>query len=162
MRWIAVLTPVLALNACIYYEGGPGCDTCGWDDWDDTGDTGWDDDVDDTATPGDTDDDLLEVDLFLAPGEGAQGDALIVSLQSSDLELDLSKVESVQFYGDVAVHAAEAREDEVLLSIAVADEALLGPVDLLVEFVDGSAAFAEEAFLVTEGAPDPSTDPECP
>lgn len=176
MNWktaVTVLVASAALQGCIYYEGNdddcPGCDD--WDDTsddpaDDTGtstdDTG--DTADDTDTTDDTDDtepDAIDYGLALTNPSGEQGQILITSLISTTGQ-DLSGVTKARFFNDLTVHATEARYGEVIMSVSVGASASIGPTDMLVEFANGTAAFAEGAFTVLEATEDPVEDPCAP
>jgi hypothetical protein len=153
MKLALLLVP---LNACIYYEGGE-CDGCDWDDWCDWDDDCTDDpvDVDDTGVADDTgDDNVIVLDLSLTPGEAEQGDMLIASLTSAGGE-DLSGVSAAEFSAGVSVNALQARTEEVILSLSVAADAEIGPVDLTLGFEDGTTAFGEAVFTILEAIEPP-------
>lgn len=158
---------LLPLQACIYYDGqGGDCDPDGdcwgwgdddtgsWDDDDDTGDTqdtSDDDTAADTSDTCDTDEPPATIPLALSldPAEGGPCTTLIASLTDDNGLFDLSTTADARFFGPVQILAFQARPDEVIFSLAVDAGAAPGTVDLLVEFTDGRAAFAEGAFKVT-------------
>ncbi|MBW1880298.1 MAG: hypothetical protein JRJ84_18205 [Deltaproteobacteria bacterium] len=157
MRWMKLALLFVPLNACIYYEGGE-CDDCGWDDW-----CTWDCDddpvdIDDTGAVADDtgDDNVIVLDLSLTPSEAEQGAMLIGSLKSGGGE-DLSGVSAVEFSASVSVNALQARAEEVILSLSVAADAEIGPVDLFLDFEDGTTAFGEAVFTILEATEPPDT-----
>ena len=93
-----------------------------------------------------------------------------------ETDLDLTTVENVTIFGDADILAIDARPGEVLVSVAVASDAISSEADLVVEFADGSAAWLEAAFVISEmgsgagagdytGDTDPTDDTEedpCP
>lgn len=151
MRWIALALPLLALNACIYYENNGECESCQWDDWEDLDDDG------DTNDPGD---DILALGLFMTPDEAELGDIVISSLKATE-QVDLSTVTVVEFYGAVNVHAFEARTDEVILSLGIDPDAELGPVGIVIEFEDGAIAEEDAVLTLIEPTEPPAEEDPC-
>ena len=134
-----------SLGACVLYDND-----CRDDDF-------W---SDDSGRPGQDDtgvDPEPKVQLWLDPDAAAPGADLITSLQA-DLVFDWTTVVSVEFYGPITPCTMQAREDELLITIAVDDDAMAGPVDLLVELDDGSAIWVDDAFLVLEPGTEDGTD----
>lgn len=130
-----VLAP---LAGCIIYEKdvvhhGPhdGCYDCGWAD---SGDSGAP--VEDPETA-----------WWLDPAEIAAGDTLILSLQSDPMS-DYTAISSLEFYGDVVVCTTQARTEELLVTVSAAETAAPGPVDLVIEFSDGTATWVDDALNV--------------
>ena len=90
------------------------------------------------------------VNFEFTPPQAEQGEVFIGSLSVAEGDLDLSTVESVTVYGDADILAIDARPGEVLLSVAVAGDALSSEADFVVEFSDGTAAWMEAAFVISE------------
>lgn len=157
MLRLVLLAPLLAaLGGCIIYDTK--CPDCGWDDdgrpdrpngGDDTGDVGGDD----TAT--DDSGDVVEAAFVLTPATATPGEVLIGSLTAVDA-FDYATVASVEVFGDVTLGATTVRDDEVLLSLAVAEDAV-GAADILVHLTDGTVSFVADALTIVaaEGS-DPS------
>ena len=116
------------------------------------------------------------VDFEFTPPQAEQGEVFIGSLSVGETDLDLTTVENVTIFGDADILAIDARPGEVLVSVAVASDAISSEADLVVEFADGSAAWLEAAFVISEmgsgagagdytGDTDPTDDTEedpCP
>ncbi|MCK6502601.1 hypothetical protein L6R53_04270 [Myxococcota bacterium] len=129
-----------ALGACVIHDNDcPGDDF--WAD-DDSGRP----DPDDTGAPEEP-----KARLWLDPDAGAPGEDLIAGLQS-DQPFDWSTVAAVEFFGPITPCTMQARQDELLITLAVDDDAPAGPVDLLVELDDGTAIWVDDAFLVLDGS----------
>ncbi|MCO4743668.1 MAG: hypothetical protein KC912_02695 [Proteobacteria bacterium] len=142
-RFASLLVLALPLQACIFYTSE------GWDDdWDQTfdEDSEW---VEDTAV------DANPLGLFLDPAFLDQGGMNILSLQSS-AGADLSTVQTVEFHGDIAVHALQAREREVVLSLGAGQE--LGWVDATIHFDSGESYWLTQALEII-GAEGDTGDP---
>ncbi|TNE92279.1 MAG: hypothetical protein EP330_02125 [Deltaproteobacteria bacterium] len=139
MTRIAMLAMVALplAQGCIIYNAD------GWnDDWDD-GD--WDPLVDEEPAPTDTAVDVNPLGLYLDPPSIDAGGMGIISLRGAE-GVDLSEVASVEFHGEVAVHALQARANEAVLSIGAGAET--GFVDATVTFADGEAYWLVEALEV--------------
>ncbi len=159
----------LSLGACEFYDCGPGCDrdcdpwddNCEWDDdWGDDDPWGDDDDDDDPEADADTDVDAdtdtdtqedppaADIQFELTPSEAEQGETFIASLaMGGEDSPGYDAISSVTLYGDITVLASDVRGYEVLLSIAV-DADGEGAADLLVEFEDGEAVWAEDILTI--------------
>ena len=101
--------------------------------------------------------DDIELDLVFSPPQAEVGESFIGTITaeiSADAEaVSLSEVSNVLVYGDATVSSIFPRENEVLVSLNIFDDALDGEVDIIVEFADGSAAFLEAALtLFPEGS----------
>ena len=139
MKKIFLTIPVLALaSGCLVYDND--------------GQIGPDRDRDRPDLTEDSGSDQIEapVDFQFTPPQAEQGEVFIGSLSVADNEVDLSTVESVTVYGDADILAIDARPGEVLLSVAVASDAVSSEADFVVEFADGSAAWLEAAFVISE------------
>jgi hypothetical protein len=104
--------------------------------------------------------------LMLAPDQGEAGTVLIVSVVPGD-DLTLQAVTEVVFEAGVSVLASELRDDELLLSVEIAHDAVPGPYDVEVVLPDGEVVVFEDHFLVVPadmdpedtGGGDPAEDP---
>ncbi|MCB9778232.1 MAG: hypothetical protein H6742_06695 [Alphaproteobacteria bacterium] len=145
-----LLAGVFALTTgCVVYD-----DTC--DDgsfWSD--DSGWGDD----GYGDDGGDDARTVEFWMDPDTVHPGETLIAGLQA-DAPLDWSQVVEVEIFGDITLCTTQARQDELLLTLAVDADARLGGVDLLLHMQDGDVFFIEDAMSVVagDGGGDASTD----
>ena len=90
------------------------------------------------------------IGLEFTPPQAEQGEVFIGSLSVTEGDVDLSLVESVSVFGDADILAIDSRPGEVLLSVAVASDATSSEADIVVEFQDGSAAWLEAAFVISE------------
>lgn len=134
------LIPLFALTqlaGCIIYEKdvvhhGPhgGCYDCGWYD---TGDSGPVEDPDTAWT--------------LDPNEIGAGETAILSLTSLPAS-DYGTISGLEFYGDVVVCTSQARDEELLVTVSADAMAAAGPVDLVIEFTDGTAVWVDDALTV--------------
>ena len=165
MKKIFLTIPVLALaSGCLVYDNdgqnGPDRDRTRPDLTEDSG-------AGEIEAP---------VDFEFTPPQAEQGEVFIGSLSVAEGDVDLSSVESVTVFGDAEILAIDSRPGEVLLSISVAGDAVSSEADFVVEFEDGSAAWLEAAFVISEmgsgagagdytGDTDPTDDAEedpCP
>ncbi len=155
MRTFAFIGLLTAgLSGCVVYEKGrPDGDLHG-------GEPG---EVDGSAGPADEGSEAALADsgleeaspdvlLDFYPSEVAQGERFIGYLSVAGGDLDLAAVEGLRFYGDVALLSYDVRSDEVVISLEVADRAVTGEVDLLVELGGGEAIWLEGAFRIAEAA----------
>lgn len=144
----------LALQGCIIYDHDcPGCDIDRVDEGQDVRpdrdddpdcDEPCDDDTGDVEQPPPPD-----YGFYLTPDEAEQGEVFIASLRADGEDpIDLASIAEVRLFGDVRILAADQRSAELLLIVEVAEDAELGPVDLLVELDDGSAAFEDAALTI--------------
>ena len=150
-----ILPLLLALQGCIVFDGHcSGCDPWGDDGRPDRDRPPREDPVDtgeaeDTGSP--VEPEPPSYALALLPSEAEQGETFIASLGSSGEDvLDLALIETLRFLGDVEILASDLRSAELLLTVAVAPEAAVGPVDLLAELDDGTALWQEAALTVWE------------
>ena len=148
---MALAATLALLQGCIYVENNGDGDWEDWDEWEDCGDDEWDpcwdDDFSDDEGDGTADDPAADAGLFLTPDSAAPGDILITSVRSAD-GFDLSSTVSVSLFGDVDVLATDAREGEVVITLAVWDDAREGALDLLIELDGGDTLYAPDAFTV--------------
>lgn len=96
--------------------------------------------------------DEVELDLIFTPPQAEVGESFIGAITvdtTGGVEgVSLIEVSNVLVYGDATVTSIFPREDEVLVSISIVDDAMDGEVDIIVEFADGTAAFLEAALTV--------------
>ena len=152
-RWATILGLATALQGCVIYE----TDRRG-DCWrGDNCDSPYEDDG--TYTPPPIPEPVYT--LALAPDQGEAGSVLIVSLTVGD-DLTLQDVTEVAFEPGVTVLASEAREDELLLSVEIAHDAVPCPYDVEVVLPDGEVVVFEDHFLVLEADPMDTGDDETP
>jgi len=160
------LLGVLAAQGCIIYEDRPhGWGECHEDDapcfdtgsWTGGGTTGT------VAEP--------RPDLRLTVAEGRAGQQLLSTLVNvGEQEIDLLAVDTVTFSRDVQVLDLMHRTDEVVLLLAVGDEATPGEVDVSVTSTGGAGWILEQPFNVLgdegecsgHGGPGTTTDTACP
>ena len=154
---LAILTiPAITVGCVVYDNDGPGQD-------DPDVDIARDYEDDDVLDNGDEE---LGFALEFSPSQAEQGESFIGYITVSDGQGDLNAVTDVKFYGDIAMGSWDSRGDEVILSVSVADDAVEGEVDMIVEMEDGSAIWLEAALTVYpngsgnsyEDAPEPSDD----
>jgi hypothetical protein len=144
---ILISLSAIATSGCIIYDNdGPN--------------RGKDNQIDAIET-GETDE--IELDLVFSPPQAEVGESFIgtitVELTADGEEVSLSEVSDVIVYGDATVSSIFPREDEVLVSISIDEDAIDGEVDIIVEFNDGSAAFLEAALtLFPEGSGNSASD----
>ena len=90
----------------------------------------------------------------MTPDVAVAGETVILSLQS-DEAVNFDTIEDILFLdGDISVCTMSARDDELLVTVAVSIENAPGAVDLLIDFEDGSHLFLEAGFTVL----DPNAD----
>lgn len=148
MRTLALIGLVTAgLSGCVVYEK----DRHGDDDYED----GYDDlDGDENGLEdsglGEDGDEEPAVTLAFYPSEAEQGQAFIGYLTVTEGELELSAIEELSFYGDVEVVSYDIRDDEVIISLDVSPNAVLGEVDLLVDMGGNDVIWMEAAFTIFE------------
>lgn len=169
----ALALTVLSSQGCIIYDHDcPGCapdsgdreDRPDRDPWD-TADDGDDPAGDDTAPPDDPD--APAYALGLTPDQAEQGEVFIGSLRSSGEDaLDLGRIAALRLYGDLDVLAQDLRSREILLTIAVEEEARIGEVDLLASLDDGTALWQPGVLTIfpagsghDAGSSDDGSDP---
>jgi len=96
--------------------------------------------------------DDIEIDLVFSPPQAEVGESFIGSITvdatSGGEVLSLSEVSNVLVYGDASISSIFPRENEVLVSLSVDEDAIDEEVDIIVEFNDGSAAFLEAALVL--------------
>ncbi len=135
---LAILTlPVLTFGCVVYDNDGPGSEP--------DIDIGRDYDDNDLIEEAD-----LGFTLAFAPVQAEQGESFIGYLTISEGEFNLNDVAGIKCYGDVDVATWDTRSDEVILSVAVPADAVEGEIDIIVEFVDGTAVWIEAALTVYE------------
>jgi hypothetical protein len=159
-RSLALATSLFgSLSGCIIYDGTGTCGPPWKDGWEkDSGGAG----AEDSGAGGqDGQDSAVEeepaLSWSLSPAQGSPGQTLILSLQASG-GLSYGNIEEIWFLGDLTVCTMEARSEELLMTVTIAELAKEGAVDLVVEMADGDSYLLEQVFLVlpaeaSEGAP---------
>jgi len=99
-----------------------------------------------------------ELALGFFPDQAEQGESFLGYLTVAEGELDFEEVESVTFYGDIEVLDFDARGDEIIVSVSVAPDAIVGGVDILIETKESQAIWAEGLFTVYEAGSGHSCD----
>lgn len=161
--WTLALLGALAAQGCIVYEDRPhGHNDCGDVPCHDSGWTGG----------GTTEEPVAEADLRLTVAEGRAGQQLLSTLvNAGEQEIDLLAVEAVSFSRDVAVLDLMARDNEVVLLLAVHPEAQPGAVDVSVTSQAGAGWILEQPFMIVDesgecttgqGGTGSTTDTACP
>jgi len=146
------------LSGCVVYEKDHKADGYdeGYDDLD-----GEDNPLGEDETGDDIVDEEPAVVLGFYPDQAEQGESFIGYITVNEGELDLSLVEQLNFYGDIEVQDFDIRgDDEIIVSIAVSEDAITGPVDVLLELSqDGNdVVWFEAAFTVYEAGSGNSCD----
>ena len=149
---LALLTT--SLGGCIIYETNGEDDHC-FGDCDLGGGDGFDDgqggqDTGDEPAP------ELPAFTFTA-AEGLPGEVMLTWIEAEAPGFVYTNIESVTFVGDIEVVDTVLRDDEAMLLVEIAADALPGKVEAIVELIDGSAALIEGGFLIL----DPTADPGC-
>ena len=128
---------LLGATACIYDNNCPDRQRTGQGELLDTGDA----------------EGLDSPEYYLTPDVAMAGETVIVSLQS-DQAVDYEAIQEISFLEDISVCTTTAREDELLVTVAVHEAVIPGAVDLIIELEDGSHIFVEAGFTVL----DPNAD----
>ena len=157
---LSLVALALTTQACIIYDREcPGCEAdTGFEDRDHD----WTDDEDSGDPP-----DAPSFSYSLTPNEAEAGNVFIGSLRVEGEDAPgLDEISDLRFYGDVAVLAQDEREDELLLTLSVAEDADTGPVDLLVELAGDEGMFVDAALMIyplgsghSAGSSDDGTSP---
>jgi hypothetical protein len=149
-RSLALATSLFgSLSGCIIYDGTGTCGPPWKDGWgQDSGESG----AEDSGAGGqDGQDSAVEEEpaltWSLSPAEGSPGQTLILSLRASE-GVSYGNIDEIWFLGDLTVCTMEARSDELLMTVTIAEVAKEGAVDLVVEMSDGDSFLLEQAFLV--------------
>ena len=82
------------------------------------------------------------------PDTASPGDIFITSLVSDSDEIDYSAIADLIFYGDDVDCTPSARDDELLATIALPDDAAEGEVDMVILFEDGETIWVEGALNI--------------
>lgn len=143
MRTITLSTiAMLAATGCVYDNNCPDRGKVGKSELTDTG----------------QEEEIASPEYFLTPDVAIAGETVILSLQS-DEAVNFATIEDILFLdGDISVCTMSARDDELLLTVAVGVDNEPGAVDLLIDFEDGSHLFLEAGFTVLD--PDADEYPE--
>ena len=83
------------------------------------------------------------------PDTAAPGDIFITSLVSDSDDIDYSAITELVFYGDVVDCTTSARDDELLATIAIPEDAAEGAVDMVIMFENGENIWVEGALYIT-------------
>ena len=139
MRTITLSTiALLAAAGCVYDNNCPDRGKVGKGELTDTG----------------QEEEIASPEYFLTPDVAVAGETVILSLQS-DEAVNFDTIEDILFLdGDISVCTMSARDDELLVTVAVSIDNTPGAVDLLIDFEDGSHLFLEAGFTVL----DPNAD----
>jgi len=81
------------------------------------------------------------------PSEAEVGDAFIGYLSVVEGDVDLRDASDVVVYGDLQLADWDVRSDELILAVAIDEQAQPGVVDILIE-IDGQAFVVEAALEV--------------
>lgn len=145
MRLLVGTLLATALTSCIIYEERirtvtvPCRDVCT-------------DPTDPTDTTGETDPGIeIDPDLFLSVSSGFAGDVVLTTLESRDRR-NFAAFEAITFDRDITVEDRIVRDDEVVLVLAIAEEAASGPIEVVVDY-DGVPRRLEEPFEVIGDEP---------
>jgi len=87
---------------------------------------------------------------WLTPDVASPGDTFIGSLES-DQAVNFEAIADIQFYGDVSICTSQARDEELILTIAVGVDSPPGPVDALIVMEDGSRVLVTEILVIDGG-----------
>ena len=102
-----------------------------------------------------------DVQLAFEPSVVAAGDTFIGYVTVAKGDFALLDVADVTFYGDVSLESWDLRDREIIVSLAVAQDAE-GEIDLVLETANGDAVWLEAAISVEPageaGADDGSGD----
>lgn len=82
------------------------------------------------------------------PNTASPGDIFITSLVSDSDDIDYSAIVDLVFYGDVVDCTTSARDDELLATIALPEDAAEGEVDMVIMFEDGETIWVEGALNI--------------
>jgi len=82
------------------------------------------------------------------PDTASPGDIFITALVADSDEIDYSAITELVFYGDVVDCTTTARDDELLATIAIPEDAAEGEVDMVIIFEDGETIWVEGALNI--------------
>ena len=85
--------------------------------------------------------------FMLTPNVAAPGDVFIASLESDHI-INFDSIVNIEFMGEVTICTTQARDEELLITIGVSEDAMDGTIDMLIEFDDGEFAYVESALTV--------------
>ena len=140
---IALTLAVLSMSVgCVYYED------CGAEDWEEgceLDELGFDDECLDGEDC--EEDEAAPIELSFAPGHAEQGETIPAILTLEGGELDLSQATLV-FYGPVDVLASVNEAGQITTILTIAEDAALGPVDLVLELPNGTAELLPATFEI--------------
>ncbi len=84
---------------------------------------------------------------WLTPDIASPGDTFIGSLES-DQAVNFEAIADIQFYGDVSICTSQARDEELILTVAVGVDASPGPVDALIVMENGTRVLVTEILVI--------------
>jgi len=99
----------------------------------------------------------LAAPFRLEPTVAAPGELLIGSVVS-DAGVDLSRVAEVRFLDGAAACAAQARADELLVTIGVGEGTPAGSLDMVLLFEGGDTVLVEDVLTITSAGQIPGSD----
>lgn len=82
------------------------------------------------------------------PDTAAPGEIFITALVADSDEIDYAAITELVFYGDVVDCTTAARDDELLATIAIPEDAAEGEVDMVIVFEDGETIWVEGALNI--------------
>jgi len=154
MRNIAIIGLAIGgLSGCVVYEKDHKADSY---------DEGYDD-LDNEENPLDEDDTSVDekpsLVLGFHPDQAEQGESFIGYITVDEGDLDLSLVEELNFYGDIDVQDFDVRgDDEIIVSVSVHEDAVTGPIDVLLDMGGNDVVWFEGALTVYEAGSGNSCD----
>ena len=137
---------------CVYYED------CGTDDWEEGCELDEFDIGEDCLEEDCGEEEVAPIELSFAPGHAEQGETIPGILTLDGGELDLREATLV-FYGPVDVLASVNEAGQITTILTIAEDAALGPVDLVLELPNGDAELLPGAFeIFAAGSGNSGTD----
>ena len=141
---IALTLALLSMSVgCVYYED------CGTEDWEEGCELdGFEFDEECMDGPDcEEQEEAAPIELSFAPGHAEQGETIPAILTLEGGALDLSQAILV-FYGPVDVLASVNEAGQITTILTIAEDAALGPVDLVLELPNGTAELLPAAFEI--------------
>jgi len=145
MRSILALSLVLvASSGCVSYDKDDALEDTGI-----AGDDGsFHENPDDgTEEPGEED---LGYQLVLDPPQAEQGETFIGYITTDSDDFDLTIVQDLRFVGDVELIGFDNRGDELVLSMAIDEQAVTGDIDIALILDDQSTVWFNGALTIFE------------
>ncbi|MBX2803328.1 MAG: hypothetical protein KTR31_36950 [Myxococcales bacterium] len=110
------------------------------------------DELDETEQPGEPQE---HPDLFLSINEGEPGGNLLTTLEAETVR-NFEEVVQISFERDIEVADQILREDELVLLLDIASEALAGPVEVVVDVQSGQRWLLREPFQIVPASTTPT------